>query len=82
MQASSKMYFVGYTGPERTGLAVIQLDLSSMHERSDYRPASGADFLDAEGAIEHAKDLSQKFGLRLERSALSGESAINTATGQ
>lgn len=68
MQAPSRMYFVGYTDLGRTGLAVIQLSLSAMHERIDHRPASSADFLDEEGAIEHAKDLARKFDLHLELS--------------
>ncbi|KSQ21643.1 hypothetical protein APB26_32175 [Pseudomonas aeruginosa] len=65
MQASSRIYFVGYLDPERTALAIFQLDLSAMHKRTNCRPASSADFLDPDGAIEHARDLARKFRVRL-----------------
>lgn len=63
-ESTDTFYFVIYNGKDKSAIKVIDLAYSVDYERSDFPVVNKEDFQELEDAIEHAKALAEKYGLR------------------
>ena len=58
------VYFLIYTGEGRNTIEVTDIQGNMLYERDEFREVNDKDFYDKDEAIEYARDLAKRHGLK------------------